>query len=270
MTDRRLRELERIEPAGALWLRELQRSGRLTEEKLRLMAFCGHPGATELVGNHDLWKNPIIFFSRTNDQTRGNMEHWSRTLLSLAPSLMVEVSCGNFGPEGCSDHPTDPCDGPSCGGKVRSREIGKNWLGVLALVAAAKVALPIWARKQRRDCEGTGKRPILNHYDNTPTGRFDKQPCGCCVRERSAVERAETWLADPTKLNEPMGNPCVGDWCDMTEAWGGIAPLIWERFGQESYWLRQSMQEFVLGTNEATIRGAVEKRIIEWSLETSL
>ena len=52
----------------------------------------------------------------------------------------------------------------------------------------------------------------------------------------------------------------------MIEAWGGLAPLIWERHDQEMHVLGRSMTEFVRGSNEAVIRAAVEKAIIDWAL----
>jgi len=155
------------------------------------------------------------------------------------------------------------CDGDG----VVDRAIGGIWLGVLALVAAAKVALPVWAKKRRRDCEGTGKRPILNHYDNTPTGKFDKWPCFCCEKERGSIERAEIWLAHPWSGNWPKENPCGGDWGDATEAWGGIAPLIWECHDQEFYRLGRPMREFTREFGEEAIRSAVEAAMIEWALD---
>jgi len=272
MFDQRLRELERADPLGAERLTMLRRAGRLTEEKLLLMAFCGHPGANHLTADSKVWANTrfiVRFINRRRLQN--HMEQWAKALMSLAPSRTTPDTC--MGPGGAlgvvreySDfHPkTCICKGT---GEV-GREIGGIWIGALALVAAAKVALPIWARRQRRSCEGTGKRPILNHQDNTPTGKFDEWPCFCCDKERSSIEAAEIWLADPRKETQPKNNPCSGDWGDMTEAWGGIAPLIWERLGQETYLLGRPMREFVLGTNEATIRCAVETAIIEWALES--
>ena len=53
---------------------------------------------------------------------------------------------------------------------------------------------------------------------------------------------------------------------DVTPPLHNVA-VIWERFGQENYRLGRPMREFVLGTNEATIRGAVEAAIIEWAME---
>jgi hypothetical protein len=82
-----------------------------------------------------------------------------------------------------------------------------------------------------------------------------------------SIRRAERWLKDPRAGKEPKDNPCGGDWGDVTEAWGGLAPLIWERHGQEIHSLARSMREFVQEFGEEEIRGAVEKRVIEWVLD---
>jgi hypothetical protein len=250
MSDAKLRQLERAEPAGASWLRELQRSGKLSESKLLLMAFCGHPGAKVLMaeeieketGLRIGWSN-ASWIKKGSDpkwsaDLQPRMEKWAEALMDLAPSRKMEVSCGDLGPEGCVDHPTDPCDGPSCAGKVREREIGGIWLGTLALVAAAKAALPL-LREARR-------------------GWSDD----VSMQMEWCIKRAEKWLADPVEKNIPRTNPCGGDWGDVTEAWGGLAPLIWER-----YQLGRPLREFVREYGEDAIRPAVEAKIIEWALE---
>lgn len=64
-------------------------------------------------------------------------------------------------------------------------------LPAVALISVARAAFRPATRG--RNCDGTGKRPRLNHYDNTPTGDYWDSPCYCCRRERTALEAAEDW-----------------------------------------------------------------------------
>lgn len=262
MSDRKVRILERKDPTGAPRLRELQRTGQLTEEKILLMAFCGHPGACLLM-QEEIEKDTGVLIGWSNaswvkkgqdpkwsSQFRDHMQNWAKALMRLGPGRTTPAKCegpgGALGTairESTGSHPK-MC---VCGGLGRvDHEIGGIWLGVLALSAAAKAALPL-LREQRRGWSD----------DNS-------------ILMEDSISRAERWLKNPRERNEPKDNPCGGDWGDVTEAWGGLAPLIWERHGNEAHSLGRSMREFVGEFSEDPIRDAVEKRLIAWALEGAL
>ncbi len=219
--------------------------GRLTEERILLMAFCGHPGAQELAQSKkdaESWKNHHASITKPG---------WVHTLLFLAPGRTTPAKCN--GPDGALGTAIRESTGSHpkmcvCGGLGWvDREIGGIWLGTLALVAAAGAALPLLTEDRR----------TWGQDDGTELAAL-------------SIKRAKCWLKNPTDRNEPTNNPCGGDWGNVIEAWGGLAPLIWERHGQEAYHLGRSMREFVKEYGEEPIRSAVEKKLIAWALEGAL
>lgn len=160
---------------------------------LWIKAYVGDPVSRELltcpldhstVDEHPIYGSGWHLCEQFQDHEDINPS-WTSGFSDLAaalPAIRVSgVSCGSTGLEACVG-PPDPCDGPSCTGKIRVVEIPAD--RYLAALIAEAVGRAVWIESGGTDVQ-----------------RMHSAICTCCAPRR-ALDAVAQWLYCPCPVQE--------------------------------------------------------------------
>jgi hypothetical protein len=180
VADARVRDLERAAGAGdvdarARLLVERVRAGRLTQERLELAAYCGHPAAREVLGDQELVRIHAAEFEARIEQGRERQ----RTLAMMTPGLRRAIAY--FG-EG---------EGPDFAAWLEGLAPWNDAPCFATLRAAADASRTAHAALAARGWACGWPSSFLG-----PPGGRCKEACAFC-NTLKAIEAGEGWLANP-------------------------------------------------------------------------
>lgn len=136
---------------------------------------------------------------------------------------------------------------------------------VRAAIATGLLALPAFARLNHRNCDGTGKLPILNYYDNTFTGRFEEQPCHCCRIERNAFNAATKWIDCPCNDHLTILETIARIPPSQQRYWTSVVrAIVSDKFWKT--WPADAIVDCKHYVTDSAIHDAIRETLVPWCL----